>query len=132
MEDIGELFGREDIRRRLDYDQGYIDLESAISRVEDAEKFICQTLNYLVDHEKADSIVKTESLDTSNQEFPFTKQAINALSTHIASTPEAATPAFILSKMSSAAIEAWRRRDTSEAHILVDNEIMEETIFPEG
>lgn len=132
MEDMGELFGREDIRRRLDYDQGYIDLESAISRVEDAERFIYQTLNYLVDQEKADSIVKAESLATSNQEFPFTKEAINALSNHVASTPGAATPAFILSKMSSAAIEAWRRRDTSKAHILVDNEIIEETIFPEG
>jgi hypothetical protein len=130
MESIGEFFGREDIRRRLDYDQGYIDLENAIGKLEDADRFIHQTLQYLVDQERAASIIKKESLATSTQDFPFTQDAIMTLSSHVASTPDAATPAFILSTMTTAAIEAWRRRETQEGHILVESETVEQTIFP--
>lgn len=132
MDSIGEFFTREDIYRRVDFDQGYIDLGYMVSQVQSAQKFMLNVLEYLIDQDEANKAINSEKLGLPKEYFPFTKDAINAISNHVNDNPQQASPAFILSTMSSAAIEAWRRREKSDVHVLIDTEIIEETIFPGG
>lgn len=131
-EEGGFLFESDDIRRRVGYDQGYIDLNSLLTRIEDSESFIQGTLEYLVNQEKAATAIAKENLNTTPEFFPFTEDAVRAIAAHLRDQPErAAGPSAILSYMSNGAIEAWRRRTESQIHQLVDEEIIEETIYPE-
>jgi len=128
--EIPEFFEREDIRRRVDYDQGLIDLGSMVSQVPSAKDFIKHVLEYLVDQEKSESAIKTENLSVSKELFPFKDNSVDVVSSHVAEQPEHASPSFILSTMSSAAIEGWRRRNQSTTHVVIDSSIIEETIYP--
>lgn len=130
METIPPFFTREDIWRRVDFEQGYIDLGTLVSRVQSAQQFILHILEYLIDQKQANVIINKEKLSISKEYFPFKKDAVDAISQHVTDNPDSASPAFILSTLSSAAIEAWRRRNQSDKHILVDTKIIEETIFP--
>ena len=132
MESIGDLFTRDDIFRRVDFAQGYIDLTAMVSEVSSAEQFMRHVLAYLIDQEKAESTIKGETLAVSKESFPFSDEAIKAIATHISDKPDWASPAFILATMGTAAVEAWRRREKSDKHIIVDTEIIEESIYPEG
>ncbi len=132
MESIGEFFTREDIYRRVDFEQGYIDLGHMVSQIQSAKTFMLNVLEYLISQDKADETIASEKLDVQKEFFPFTQDAINAISSHVNDNPQQASPAFILSTMSSAAIEAWRRRARSDVHVLIGTEIIEETIFPGG
>ncbi|MBI4330565.1 MAG: DUF2791 family P-loop domain-containing protein [Chloroflexi bacterium] len=132
QEEIGEVFTRGDIQRRVDFDQGYIDLTPMVSQITSAEQFMCHVLAYLVEQDKAQSAITDEGLIVSKERFPFSDEAIKAIATHIADKPEWATPAFILATMSTAAVEAWRKRSQSDKHVIVDTEIIESTIYPGG
>ncbi len=132
MEAIGDFFTREDIFRRLDFAQGYIDLTAMVSEVTSAEQFMRRVLAYLIDQEKAESTIVGEKLSAPKETFPFDEASIKTIATHIADKPEWASPAFILSTMGSAAVEAWRRRGESDKHVVVNTDIVEATIYPEG
>jgi hypothetical protein len=132
QEDIGQLFTRDDIRRRVGYEQGYLDLNGLVANVGNAKKFIEEMLSYLINQEQAAHAIKTEKLDTVAQYFPFTEEAIERISIEVANNQERALPAAIIAWMSNAAIEAWRKRNLSSVHQLVTGDIIEETIFPEG
>ncbi len=132
MEDIGDVFTREDIRRRVDFDLGFMDLASLVSQVSSAREFMELVLEYLVDQDKADDVIQDELLNTRKELFPFTESAVDAICQHVADNPQLASPAFIISTMSNAAVEAWRKRAEQDVHVLVDDQIVEETIFPEG
>jgi len=132
QEGIGQFFMSDDIRRRVDYDQGYIDLNGLVGSVDNARVFMEQMLAYLIDQEQAKVIIDSEKLATEAKYFPFEEEAIDSLAAHISHDQERALPAAIISWMSNAAIEAWRRREQSESHQLVTAAIIEETVFPEG
>lgn len=128
--EIPEFFEREDIRRRVDYNQGYIDLTSMVGQVSSAKRFITRVLGYLVDHEKAEGVIKAENLPASKELFPFTEESVDTISTYIAEEVDYATPSFILSTLSSAAIEGYRRRNQFTAHVVIDKSIIEEILYP--
>jgi hypothetical protein len=130
MESIGEFFTREDISRRVDYAQGYIDLTPLVGELSSAEDFMCRVLAYLIDQNKAESTIVEEKIEVTKETFPFEEAAIKAIASHITDKPEWASPAFILATMSTGAVEAWRRREGSDKHVLVGNEIIEATIYP--
>jgi hypothetical protein len=132
QEGVGDFFTSDDIRRRVDYDQGFIDLNGLVAGVENAQKFMEEMLSYLIDQQRAAKTIQAEDLGTTQTYFPFTQDAIEALSKHIVANQERALPAAIISWMSNAAIEAWRQREESSKHRLVTADIVEETIFPEG
>jgi hypothetical protein len=132
QEAIGEFFTSDDITRRVDYDQGFIDLNGLVAAVENARSFMEEMLSYLIDQQQAANTIQAEGLSTMPNYFPFTEAAIQALCNHVVTDQERALPAAIISWMSNAAIEAWRRRTDSSVHQLVTDEIIEETIFPEG
>ncbi len=129
-EELPEFYQREDIRRRVDYDQGYIDLTSMVGQVSSAKRFITRVLEYLIDHEKAEGVIKAESLPASKELFPFTEESVDTISTYIAEDVRYANPSFILSTLSGAAIEGWRRRNQSTSHAVIDTSIIEEILYP--
>lgn len=132
MESIGEFFTNEDIKRRLDFDEGYIDLDGSVNQISDSNQFIRQAIQYLVNQEAASETIEIDGLSTTSDLFPFTEDAIEAITSHVADNPSAASPAFILSVMSGSAIAAWRQRAEFEKHVLVGRDIIEQIIFPEG
>jgi hypothetical protein len=132
QETIGEFFSSDDIMRRVDYDQGFIDLNSLVAAVGDSRAFMTQLLSYLVDHDKASEVIQNEGLEVDVDTFPFEDQALDALSRHAADNPQKALPAAIISWMSNAAIEAWRKRSESDKHQIVTPQIVEQILFPEG
>jgi len=127
----GFLFEQDDIRRRVGYDQGYIDLNSLLLGAEPPQQFIRKTLEYLLDQEKAKIVIAKEKLDTTPELFPFTEGAVETIARHVQEDPLRALPAGILSYMSSSAIGAWRRREESPVHQLVDETAVEEAIYPD-
>ena len=131
-ENIGDVFTRDDIMRRVDFALGYMDLTALVDQVSSARAFMELVLQYLVDQDKADEVICNESLNTKKELFPFTESAVDAVCQHVADNLRQASPAFIISTMSNAAVEAWRRRAEQDVHVLVDDQIVEETIFPEG
>lgn len=132
QESVGEFFSSDDIMRRVDYAQGYIDLNGQFAPVENSRAFMTELLSYLVDRDKASQLIQSEKLNVDVGTFPFEEQALEALSAHAASNPEQALPAAIISWMSNAAIEGWRRRFDFETHQLVTADIVETVLFPEG
>ena len=53
QEDIPQLFSRPELLRRIDYEQGIIDLNGLVQKVNDVEQFVRQALKYLVDQSAA-------------------------------------------------------------------------------
>lgn len=132
QEMVGPFFTSDDIKRRVDFEHGYIDLNGVVSGVDNSKKFMLEMLAYLIDQTRAASAIQSEHLATTPSFFPFTEEAIEMVSEQIASSTEKALPAAIISWMSNAAIEAWSRRAESSTRHLVDREIIEQTIYPEG
>ena len=130
MEGIGETLTREDIRRRVDYDQGYVDLTAMVNEPASVREFMARVLEHLIDRVRVEETIRVEGLETTAELFPFTESAVGAICQHLADRPELASPAFIISAMSNAAVEAWRRRGQRDVHLLVDREIVEETVYP--
>lgn len=128
--EMPEFYEREDIMRRVDYLQGWIDLQDMVSQVSSAKQFITRVLEYLVDHEKAEGVIKAENLPISKELFPFTEESVDTISTYVAEDLKYANPSFILSTLSGAAVEGWRRRDQSRSHVVIDTSIIEETLYP--
>lgn len=132
QEAIPQVFTERGIMRRVDFEQGYVDLNGLVSEISEAESFIRQAIGYLVDQEHADKIITEEQLEVDPQLFPFTDDAVEALAQHVSDNPDKAGPAAIISWMSNAAIEAWRRRKQFPQRVLVDSGVVEETVYPEG
>lgn len=128
--EIPEFYEREDIMRRVDYLQGWIDLQDMVSQVSSAKQFITRVLQYLVDHEKAEGVIKAENLPASKELFPFTEESVDTISTYVAEDVKYANPSFILSTLSGAAVEGWRRRNQSTSHVVIDTSIIEDTLYP--
>src|SRR5687768_16939562 len=93
QEGIGQLFTRDDVQRRVGYEQGYLDLNGLVANVENARKFIEEMLSYLIDQERAASTIEAEHLDTVAQYFPFTEEAVERISLQVANNQERALPA---------------------------------------
>jgi hypothetical protein len=129
---VQEFFFRDDIRRRVDYESGYIDLNGLVSAVADSSAFMSSLLKYLVDQDKAAEVIAQEQLHVSADKFPFEDEALEQLSEYFAQNTQRALPAAIISAMSNAAIEAWRMRCESDKHQLVTREIVTQVLFQEG
>ena len=130
QESVGDFFESDDIRRRVDYEQGYIDLNGGLGAVEDAKAFMLQLLEYVIDRDKAKEVIAAEGLTVHADTFPFTDEALTTFGDHCADNPEKALPAAIISWMSGAAIEGWRARAQSETRQVVSREMAEQAIFP--
>ena len=130
FEEMGDIFTRGDVRRRIGYEQGYIDLNSLLFEVNQPDEFVRKTLRYLVDQDMAAKVIEDEGLATDSSMYPFTEDAVQAIETHALESPERATPSQILSYMSNSAIDAWRKREEISVHVLVDQPLVEGAAFP--
>jgi hypothetical protein len=128
--DLGEIFSSEDLYRRIDSEQGQVDLNGLVQSVEDIEQFVLQSLDYLIDQGAAAQLISSEGLATSPALFPFEEDGKDALLEHIHQDPTRATASAIIATMGNAVIEAWRRRNNSQKRQLVDRAIIELLAYP--
>jgi hypothetical protein len=129
--DLGDIFTDEALRRRIDHEQGEIDLNGLVQSPIDARKFVLQALAYLIDQEAAAKIISQEQLPTTPDIFPFVDDGISALADHVTQNIEKDTPSGIISVMGNAAIEAWDRRHDSSVRRLIDRQIIDQTAYPD-
>jgi hypothetical protein len=128
--EIGEFFSEPSIMRRIGYDTGVFDLTSLVSEPIDIQKFIEDLLAYLIDEEKARQWCDLESLNCDPRKFPFETEALQTLETGIQSDINLQRPAGIIQALATAAIDGWRLRTSSEHHITVNAQMMEEVLYP--
>jgi hypothetical protein len=121
------------IRRRVDYDQGFIDLTGLVLAPEDARQFILEVINYLVDGDAAKATIDAEGLTESEPEFfPFTPDSVDAIADYVTQEPDRSLPSQIIALLSNAVIEGWGRRSTSpNGHVLIEDEIANLVMYPD-
>jgi hypothetical protein len=132
MESAPEALSDDAVRRRIDYDRGYFDLASLVPEAVLAREFILDVLKYLVDPDQAKRTIEAEELDTEPEYFPFTIDAVDLLADFVTQEPDKQLPSQIISKLSEAVVKGWMAADSSDEHVLVDVEMMEQVLEPEG
>lgn len=121
------------IRRRVDYEQGFVDLTGLVLVPEDARQFILEVINYLVDGDAAKATIEAEGLtETEPEFFPFTPDSVEAIADFVTQEPDRSLPSQIIALLSNAVIEGWRRRSASaNGHVLIEDEIVNLVMYPD-
>ena len=133
MEDAPRILVDDAVRRRVGYEMGYIDLHRLISEMEDARKFILETLEYLVDQDAAKKTIKQESLNTEPEFFPFTVEAVDRIAVWVSEEPAVRMiPSQIIEKMSNAVSKARLLSEDEglDKPKLVDDSIVDAVLYP--
>lgn len=121
----------EAIRRRVGYDDGYIDLTGHLAVVDNAKRFIFDLLDHLVDQQAAGQTIEEQSLATQPEFFPFDENAIDLIADFASSDPQNSLPSQIIQKMQTAVLNAWLGRDqSSDERRLVDETIVTPVLYP--
>lgn len=121
----------EAIRRRVGYDDGYIDLTGHLAVVDNAKKFIYDLLDHLVDQEAAARAIEEQGLDIPREVFPFDEDAVDLVAEFASSDPENSLPSQIIQKMQTAVLNAFLGRDpSSDKRRLVDEAIVTPVLYP--
>lgn len=121
----------EAIRRRVGYDDGYIDLTGHLAVVDNAKRFIFDLLEHLVNQEAAARIIEEQNLVTQPEFFPFDENAIDLVAEFASSDPQNSLPSQIIQKMQTAVLNAFLGRDpSSNERRLVDEAIITPVLYP--
>lgn len=121
----------EAIRRRVGYDDGYIDLTGHLAAAENAKRFIFDLLQHLVDQQAAAQTIDEQGLATEPEFFPFDEDAIDLVAEFASSDPQNSLPSQIIQKMQAAVLNAWLGRDqSSDDRRLVDEAVITPVLYP--
>jgi hypothetical protein len=128
---VPAILDYEAIRRRVGYEDGYIDLTGHLAVADNAKKFIFDLLEHLVDQAAAAKTVSDQGLATQPEFFPFDENAIDLVAEFASSDPQNSLPSQIIQKMQAAVLNAWLGRDTAtDERQLVDEAIMTPVLYP--
>jgi hypothetical protein len=130
IEEAPRVLADEAVMRRIDYQAGYFDLGRLVVEMNDAREFILAVLKYLVDADAAQKTIEEEGLDTQPEYFPFTENAVDVIANYVTQEPALQLPSQIISKLGAAVVKGWMRADGS-GHVLIDDEIVNEVLYPE-
>ena len=133
MEEAPEVLLNDAVYRRFGYDHGFFDLSQIVAGIDDVKMFIEQVLERLIDQDAAQQTIDSEGLGVPREYFPFTEDAVDRLAQFISEDdPRHQVPSQIIHRMGEAIVAGWRRgKDTSGVRQLIDQDLMEETLFPE-
>lgn len=121
----------EAIRRRVGYEDGYIDLTGHLAVADNAKRFIFDLLEHLVDQAAAAETITQQGLATQPEFFPFDENAVDLVAEFASSDPEHSLPSQIIQKMQSAVLNAWLSRDeSSDQRRLVDEDVITPVLYP--
>ncbi|WP_421118589.1 hypothetical protein ACE2AJ_14605 [Aquihabitans daechungensis] len=126
-----EVFSYDAISSRLGFEAAYIDLADLVFDDEDAKEFIYRVLAHLVDQEAAAKEIEDHGLATDPSAFPFTPDAIDRIADFVMEDPDRRSPRQIISRMRDAVGKAWLRDRSSTDIGLIDEELVEEILFPD-
>lgn len=131
MEDAPEVLINPSVFRRFGYEAAFIDLHEAIAATENVRTFIQEALEYLIDQDAARATIENEALPTEPEFFPFTPEAVDRLADFIIhEDPENQVPSQIITRMSNAVVDAWRRgREDASGHVLIDEDAIEAALY---
>lgn len=110
---------REDIISRIGR-QNLIDLEP-LGAPANVKLFISEMLQHLVDQSKAAELIKSESLESKLETYPFEASAFDLLSDYACADATRSTPRNLIKTINECAIQAW---DTKKR--VIDEEIVNE------
>jgi AAA domain len=133
MEDAPEVLVHDAVFRRFGYNHGFFDLSQIIREVDDIRTFMTQVLEYVIDQDAAQQTIDDHQLDVPREFFPFTEGAVDRLAQFVLEDPRHQVPSQILHQMGEAVQKGWRHsgKGNSERYQLVDEEIIELSLFPE-
>lgn len=133
-ESAPEVLTDDAVYRRFGYDHGFFDLSQVIGELDDVKTFIAQVLGYLIDQDAAKQTIDDQALGIPPEFFPFTEEAIDRLAQFVSEDdPRHQVPSQIIHRMGEAVVTGWQRGkgDPSAGHVLIDEGLMEEILFPE-
>lgn len=131
-EEAPEVITDEAVYRRFDYSHGFFDLSEVIGELDDVRNFIDQILAYLIDQGAAAKTIAAEGLGIEPEYFPFTEEAIDRLAQFVSEgDPADQVPSQIIHRMRQAVVRGWQRGKDDEGRRLIDEDLMEEVLYPE-
>ncbi len=105
LDDAPQVLIRGDIRSRIG-PQNLIELET-LAAPANVKSFVEDMLKFLIDHEKADKLIKAEGLTSSLKTYPFTSSAFDLMCDYACQDPAKSTPRNIIRMINECAITAW-------------------------
>ena len=130
-EDAPPILENEAIRRRVGYENGYVDLTGLVAAIDDAWQFARQVLGHLVDRNAAQERIAAEQLETTPDLFPFTEGAIDRLVAFVTEEPEKQMPSRIIDLLQDAVSLGFRSGRNSGSTKLIDEDLMDEILYPD-
>lgn len=131
-EEAPEVILDDAVYRRFDYSHGFFDLSEVIGELDDVRHFIDQVLAYLIDQDAATKTIADEGLGIEPEYFPFTEEAIDRLAQFVSEgDPKDQVPSQIINRMRQAVVRGWQRGKGDVGHLLIDEGLMEEVLYPE-
>jgi len=104
-DDMPEVFQRQDVVTRIG-NQNYIEI-FPLPDVEDVKMFAQELLHHLTDQSKAEERIRTESLTTSLETYPFTAEAFDLFCDYASQDPTRSLPRSIIHGINECAISTW-------------------------
>jgi hypothetical protein len=80
-------------------------------------------LKFLIDHEKAEKLIKAESLPLKLQTYPFSESAFELMCDYACQDPHKSTPRNIIRTINECAMTAW---DAEPKRRVIDDAIVNE------
>ncbi|HOM97990.1 MAG TPA: hypothetical protein P5523_05745 [Bacteroidales bacterium] len=108
LDDMAELLVRADVRTRLG-ENNFVEIPPLPS-IRDVQIFLKELLAELVDQDKAEQKIQSESLGVSLETYPFTAEAFDMLCEFASQDPIKALPRNLIKAVNECAISTWDER----------------------
>jgi hypothetical protein len=120
IDDAPRILVRPDVTSRIGK-QNLIELET-LAAPANVKSFVEDMLKFLIDHPKAEKLIKAEGLTSSLKTFPFTASAFDLMCDYACQDPHKSTPRNIIRTINECAITAWDATPTKKR--VVDDAIV--------
>ncbi|MBW1998472.1 MAG: hypothetical protein JRJ29_10980 [Deltaproteobacteria bacterium] len=120
LDDMAEIIVRSDVRTRIG-ENNFVEIPPLPS-IQDVQAFLKELLAELVEQNKAEEKIQSDSLGVSLETYPFTAEAFDMLCDYASQDPTKALPRNLIKAVNECAISAWdEKKSIIEANIV--NEI---------
>jgi DNA polymerase III delta prime subunit len=121
LDDAPRIIVRTDVISRIGK-QNLIELET-LAAPANVKAFVAEMLKFLIDHEKAEKLIKAESLPLKLQTYPFSESAFELMCDYACQDPHKSTPRNIIRTINECAMTAW---DAEPKRRVIDDAIVNE------
>ena len=115
------MLTRGDIISRIG-NHNHIELDT-LGAPANVKAFVEDMLKHLVDHSKADAVIKAETLPSTTKIYPFSATAFELMCDYACQDPHKSTPRNIINAINECAMAAW---DANPKMRIIDDNIVNE------